>query len=53
MSSDEPRVVPSPRTVAVREIQLINRNEEMQILREAADRARAMNLYFPTSFLLL
>ena len=40
MSSDKPRVVvPTPRPVAVREIQLIDRDEEMQVLREAADRA--------------
>lgn len=40
MSSDKPRVVvPSPRRVAVREIQLIDRVEEMRVLREAADRA--------------
>ncbi|UCE28898.1 MAG: tetratricopeptide repeat protein [Candidatus Bathyarchaeota archaeon] len=40
MSSSERRiVVPGPRPVAVREIQLINRKEEMQALREAVDRA--------------
>jgi len=32
-------VVPSPRSVAMKEIQLVNRVEEMQVLREAADRA--------------
>jgi tetratricopeptide (TPR) repeat protein/KaiC/GvpD/RAD55 family RecA-like ATPase len=32
-------VVPSPRPTAVREIQLIDRVEEMDLLREAADRA--------------
>ena len=32
-------VVPSPRPVVVREIQLIDRVEEMDLLREAADRA--------------
>jgi len=38
--SDESKVVvPSARTVAVREIQLIDRAKEMDILREAADRA--------------
>jgi predicted ATPase len=36
--SEKPRVVPSVRPVAVREIQLIDRDREMQILREAADR---------------
>jgi len=36
--SEKPRVVLSPRPALVREIQLINRVEEMQILREAADR---------------
>ena len=40
VSSDKPRVVvPTPRPVAMREIQLIDRDEEMQVLREAADRA--------------
>jgi len=40
VSSDKPSVVvPSPRPVAVREIQLIDRTEEMKALREAADRA--------------
>ena len=40
MSSGERRIVfPSPRPVAVREIQLIDRDEEMQVLREATDRA--------------
>jgi len=40
VSSRKPKaVVPSPRRVAVREIQLINRAEEMQALREATDRA--------------
>ncbi len=40
MSSDETRVlVPGPRPVPIREIQLINRTDEMQVLREAADRA--------------
>jgi adenylate cyclase len=32
-------VAPSPRPAVVREIQLIDRDEEMQVLREAADRA--------------
>jgi len=32
-------IVPSPRPVVMREIQLIDRVEEMQVLREAADRA--------------
>jgi len=40
VSSDEPSVVvPSPRPVAMREIQLVDRVEEMRLLREAADRA--------------
>lgn len=40
LSSDKPRViVPSARPIAAREIQLIDRFEEMQILRDAADRA--------------
>jgi tetratricopeptide (TPR) repeat protein len=40
LSSDESRVVvPSPRPPAVREIQLIDRAKEMEILREAADKA--------------
>ena len=40
MSSDESRiVVPSPRPPAIREIHLIDRVEEMRLLREAADRA--------------
>ncbi|MEE8631981.1 MAG: AAA family ATPase, partial [Candidatus Bathyarchaeia archaeon] len=40
LSSEKSRVaVPSPRPVAMREIQLIDRREEMQVLREAADRA--------------
>ncbi len=40
MSSGKRRiVVPSARQVAVKEIQLINRVEEMHVLREAADRA--------------
>ena len=40
MSSGERRVVvPTPRPVVMREIQLIDRDEEMQVLREAADRA--------------
>lgn len=40
MSSDESEiVVPSPRPVAVREIELIDRVEEMRLLREATDRA--------------
>ena len=40
MSSRKPRVVvPSPRPPAIREIQLIDRVEEMRLLREAADRA--------------
>ena len=40
MSSRERRVVvPTSRPVAVREIQLIDRDEEMQVLRQAADRA--------------
>jgi len=38
--SDEPKIVaPSPRPVAIREIQLIDRTKEMDVLREAADRA--------------
>jgi len=38
--SDKSRfVVPSPRSTAVREIQLIDRIEEMQVLKEAADTA--------------
>jgi tetratricopeptide (TPR) repeat protein/tRNA A-37 threonylcarbamoyl transferase component Bud32 len=32
-------VVPSPRPIAIREIQLIDRSEEMNLLREAVDRA--------------
>ena len=39
MSSRKRIIVPSPRPTAVREIQLIDRDEEMQVLREAADRA--------------
>jgi len=40
VSSRERRVVvPTPRPVVMREIQLIDRDEEMQVLREAADRA--------------
>jgi adenylate cyclase len=40
VSSRKPKaVVPSPRRVALKEIQLINRAEEMQVLREATDRA--------------
>jgi len=37
--SPEPTVVPSPRPLAVREIQLIDRVEEMGLLRGAVDRA--------------
>ena len=39
MSRKRRVIVPSPRPVAMREIQLIDREEEMQVLREAADRA--------------
>ncbi|UCF58702.1 MAG: AAA family ATPase, partial [Candidatus Bathyarchaeota archaeon] len=39
MSRKRRVIVPSPRPVAIREIQLIDREEEMQVLREAADRA--------------
>ncbi len=40
MSSRKPRiVVPNPRSVAVKEIQLINRVEEMAVLRETVDGA--------------
>jgi len=39
VSSRKRITVPSPRPTAVREIQLIDRTEEMQVLREAADRA--------------
>jgi len=39
LSSRKRIIVPSPRPTVVREIQLINRVEEMQVLREAADRA--------------
>ena len=40
MSSRKPRVVvPSPRPTAVKEIQLIDRVEEMQVLRETVDKA--------------
>jgi len=40
MSSDESKfVVPSPRPTAVREIELIDRVEEMRLLREAVDRS--------------
>ncbi len=40
MSSDESRfVVPSPRPTAMREIELIDRVEEMGVLRETVDRA--------------
>ena len=40
MPSEKPRiVVPSPHPTVMREIQLINRDEEMQVLKEAADRA--------------
>ena len=39
MPSDKPRVVvPSPRPLAMREIELIDRVEEMRLLREAVDR---------------
>jgi tetratricopeptide (TPR) repeat protein len=36
--SREPEVLPSPRTLAIKETQLIDRVEEMKILREAVDR---------------
>ena len=39
MSRKQRVIVPSPRPVAMGEIQLINRVEEMQVLREAADSA--------------
>jgi len=39
VSSRKRIIVPTPRPAAVREIQLINRVEEMRVLREAADRA--------------
>ncbi len=39
MSSRKRIIVPSPRPTAMKEIQLIDRAEEMQVLREAADRA--------------
>jgi len=39
MSSRKRIIVPSPRPTAVREIQLIDRAKEMNVLREAADRA--------------
>ncbi len=39
VSSHRRIIVPTPRPAAVREIQLINRVAEMQVLREAADRA--------------
>jgi len=37
--SHEPEVVPSPRHLVVKETQLIDRAEEMKLLREAVDRA--------------
>ena len=40
MPSDKSRVVvPSPRPVAMKEVHLVNRVEELQVLKEAADRA--------------
>ncbi len=39
MSSHEPRAIASPRPLAIKETQLIDRAEEMRLLREAVDRA--------------
>jgi predicted ATPase/KaiC/GvpD/RAD55 family RecA-like ATPase len=39
VSSREHEVVPSPRSLAIKETQLIDRVEEMRLLREAVDRA--------------
>jgi predicted ATPase len=38
VSSHESKVVPSPRPIAAREIQLVDRVEEMKLLKEAIDR---------------